>query len=55
MTEQFRAVGLHGAMHVIPVLCLALAVVLYASSRTVEHDMARLRAGQESQPKESAA
>jgi MFS family permease len=49
MTEQFRAVGLHSAMHVIPVLCLALAVVLYASSRTVGRDMARLQAWQEAQ------
>jgi len=42
MTEQFKALGLHHAMHVIPVLCLALAVVLYVASRTVGRDMARL-------------
>ena len=49
MTEPFKAVGLHHAMHVVPVLCLVLAVVLYAASRTVGRDMARLRAWQESQ------
>jgi hypothetical protein len=47
MAEQFKAVGLHHAMHVIPVLCLALAVVLYAASRTVGRDMTRLREWQE--------
>lgn len=49
MTEPFKAVGLHHAMHVVPILCLVLAVVLYAASRTVGRDMARLRAWQESQ------
>jgi MFS family permease len=49
MTEPFKAVGLHHAMHVVPVLCLVLAVVLYAASRTVGRDIARLRAWQESQ------
>jgi MFS family permease len=49
MTEQFKAIGLHGAMHVIPILCLVLAVVLYAASRTVGRDMARLKEWQESQ------
>lgn len=48
LDESFRAVGLHHAMHVIPVLCLALAGVLYGASRTVGRDMARLRAWQES-------
>jgi MFS family permease len=46
MTEPFKAIGLHHAMHAIPVLCLVLAVVLYAASRTVGRDMARLRAWQ---------
>ncbi len=49
MTEQFKAIGLHGAMHVIPILCLVLALVLYAASRTVGRDMARLKEWQESQ------
>ena len=48
MTEAFKAVGLHHAMHAIPVLCLVLAVVLYLASRTVGRDMARLKAWQES-------
>lgn len=55
MTEQFKAVGLHHAMHVIPVLCLVLAIVLYAASRTVGRDMARLRAWQDSQSAGSGA
>ncbi|MSU59349.1 MAG: MFS transporter [Pedosphaera sp.] len=50
MTESFKAIGLHGAMHAIPVLCLVLAVVLYAASRTVGRDMTRLRAWQDSRP-----
>jgi MFS family permease len=48
ITEQFKAAGLHSAMHVIPLLCLALAAVLYGASRTVGRDMTRLRAWQES-------
>jgi len=53
MTEPFKAVGLHDAMLVIPLLCLALAVVLYVASRTVGRDMERLRAWQESRVAES--
>jgi len=49
MTESFKAIGLHHAMHAIPVLCLVLAVVLYAASRTVGRDMGRLRSWQDSQ------
>jgi MFS family permease len=48
MTESFKAIGLHHAMHAIPLLCVVLAVVLYAASRTVGGDMRRLRAWQES-------
>ena len=33
--EQFRGVGLHQAMYVVPALCFALAIVLFAASRTV--------------------
>ncbi len=54
MTEAFKADGLHHAMHAIPVLCLVLAVVLYAASRTVGRDMARLRAWQESRSAQPA-
>lgn len=55
MTEPFKAVGLHQAMHVIPVLCLALAAVLYAASRTVGRDMGRLEAWEKSQPAQPVA
>lgn len=43
MTEPFKAAGLHSAMHVIPLLCLLLAVVLFAAARTVSGDMEKLR------------
>lgn len=43
MTEPFKAAGLHSAMYVIPLLCLLLAVVLFAASRTVSADMEKLR------------
>jgi MFS family permease len=39
--EASRAIGLHQAMYVIPVLSAALALVLYAGSRTIAADMAR--------------
>jgi MFS family permease len=40
--EPFRAQGLHSAMYIIPALGLLLTLVLFASSRTVTKDMARL-------------
>jgi len=43
MAEPFKAAGLHSAMYVIPVLCLLLAVVLFAASRTVSADIEKLR------------
>jgi MFS family permease len=43
MTEPFKAAGLHSAMYIIPLLCLLLAVVLFAASRTVSADMEKLR------------
>jgi MFS family permease len=39
--EAFRATGLHQAMYLIPALSAALALVLYAGSRTIAADMAR--------------
>ncbi len=39
ITEAFRAIGLQKAMLVIPVLSVALALVLYAASRTIASDM----------------
>jgi MFS family permease len=44
MAESFKATGLHTAMHVIPLLCFLLAVVLFAASRTVRPDMEKLKA-----------
>jgi MFS family permease len=44
ITETFRAVGLQHAMLIIPVLCLALAFVLYMGSRTIVADIARREA-----------
>jgi MFS family permease len=44
MAEPFKAAGLHTAMHLIPLLCFLLAVVLLAATRTVGRDMEKLRA-----------
>jgi predicted MFS family arabinose efflux permease len=44
VTETFRAVGLQQAMLVIPVLCTALAFVLYMGSRAIIADMAKREA-----------
>jgi len=41
--EPFRAAGLHTAMFVVPILAALLALVLFAASRTVAADVARLR------------
>lgn len=41
--EPFRAAGLHTAMFVVPILAGALAVVLFAASRTVTADVERLQ------------
>ena len=42
---EASANGLHGAMYSIPILALALALVLWAGSRHVASDHARLRTG----------
>jgi MFS family permease len=39
MTEAFKAIGLHNAMYIIPVLAVAAALVLFAASRTMEKDV----------------
>jgi predicted MFS family arabinose efflux permease len=44
VTETFRATGLQQAMLIIPVLCIALAVVLFMGSRTIITDIARREA-----------
>jgi MFS family permease len=46
MTEGFKAIGLHEAMLVIPVLSLLLGAVLYLGSRTIKGDLARLAESQ---------
>ena len=42
--EPFRAEGLHTAMYIVPMLAAILAVVLFAASRTVKKDVAKLQA-----------
>jgi MFS family permease len=42
--EPFRGQGLHTAMYVVPALGVALALVLFAASRTVRGDVAKLQA-----------
>ena len=41
VTEAFRAIGLQQAMLAIPILCVLLALVLWAGSRTIAKDMER--------------
>ena len=41
VTEAFKAIGLQQAMIVIPILAVALAIVLWAGSRTIIRDMQR--------------
>jgi predicted MFS family arabinose efflux permease len=42
--EPFRAEGLHTAMYIVPILASALALVLFAASRTVKKDVDTLQA-----------
>jgi MFS family permease len=42
--DPFRGSGLHSAMYIVPVLCLILALVLLAATRTVGRDMDRMTA-----------
>jgi hypothetical protein len=41
--ESLRAEGLHTAMYIVPALAAILALVLFAASRTVKKDVARLQ------------
>src|SRR5262249_12492640 len=41
VTEIHKAIGLHDAMYLIPILSAALVVVLFAASRTVKADYLR--------------
>jgi predicted MFS family arabinose efflux permease len=43
MTEAFRAVGLHDAFFIVPMISLSLSLVLFAGSRTVASDMEKLQ------------
>ena len=43
VTELHKAVGLHDAMYLIPLLDAVLVVVLFAATRTVTGDYLRLR------------
>ncbi len=40
--DQFREIGLHEAFYIVPTLCAALCIVLFAASRTVGADMRKL-------------
>ena len=42
ITEAAKAIGLQQAMFIIPAMAIALALVLYAGSRTIEGDMQRV-------------
>jgi MFS family permease len=44
LNEHFRAVGLHGAMYVIPVCSALLVAVLLSAARSVPRDMSELQA-----------
>jgi MFS family permease len=45
--EHFKAVGLHRAMYLVPILGILLAVVLFGGALTVRKDMERLHAWME--------
>jgi MFS family permease len=40
--DQFREIGLHQAFYIVPAICAALGVVLFAASRTVGADIRKL-------------
>ena len=42
LTEAAKAIGLQQAMFIIPAMAIALALVLYAGSRTIEGDMMKI-------------
>jgi predicted MFS family arabinose efflux permease len=43
MTETFRALGLHNAFFIAPIISFSLSLVLFAGSRTVASDMEKLQ------------
>jgi hypothetical protein len=50
VTELHKAIGLHDAMYLIPVLDVALVAVLFAAARTVKGDYQRLQKRTEVKP-----
>jgi MFS family permease len=40
--DQFREIGLHQAFYIVPAICAALGIVLFAASRTVARDTRKL-------------
>ena len=44
MSEEFKAIGLHHAMYLIPILCLVLTGVLFAAARVMPADVEKLKA-----------
>src|SRR5262249_35254110 len=54
VTELHRAIGLHDAMYLIPVLNAILVVVLFLAARTVTGDYRRQREKQEAAPKQGS-
>jgi len=45
VTEAAKAIGLQQAMFIIPAMAIALSLVLYAGSRTIEGDMSKMATG----------
>ena len=43
MTESFKAVGLHSALYIIPILAVLASLVLFAASRTIKSDIRKQR------------
>jgi len=43
LTDQARAIGLHQAMYIMPVLGIVLVLVLFVASRTVKSDYEKLQ------------
>jgi MFS family permease len=44
MTDAYKAIGLHSAMYLIPVLAVLASLVLFAASQTLEKDIRRQQA-----------
>jgi MFS family permease len=44
LPDELRAIGLHQAMYVVPILCGVLVLILFAASRTISGDRNQLRA-----------